>query len=617
MGQEGARKALAARGTLARLRGDAGGNTLAIMAIALIPISALVGSGVDTARTYVVKSRLQQACDAGVLAGRKFMQPSGSTTLEPAAATQATAFFNNNFQSGWLDTSNVVFTPVKTQDQQVAATASVTVPMTIMRMFAHENVELSVTCEARFDLADSDIMFVLDVTGSMACRPESDCNPGNTSYQHNGATRFAATELSNSRMQALREAVVDFETTIRTNADASTRIRYGFVPYSSTVNVGGVIPAQHMLRGNVEYQTRRVIGDAQQSSSWIVEGGYNAGNCTNANRRNPTTGYRSDGTATSYTDASWDATNKRCQVLQRNMRANWRFERFPVNVGAYYNTLANGTSVPDPTRLDGRTSSWQGCIEERETRADATFPGPNLPPDIDPNLIPNSDATRWRPAWPDITWGRNGNTSVDMSNTDAAFEGASLWSPYNGALRAPGGFAACPPPARRLAPMTNAQISAYVNSAIFRPHGGTYHDIGMIWGTRMISPNGIFAADTAPLPGRPNPNRNIIFMTDGQMAPNADIYGAYGVQRYDNRVGGGTNLANITARHTERFLAACRAARTMNIKVWVVAFSTGLNDDLRACATPGDHAFTANNKTELQNAFRKIAQEVAMLRIDQ
>ena len=55
----------------------------------------------------------------------------------------------------------------------------------------------------------------------------------------------------------------------------------------------------------------------------------------------------------------------------------------------------------------------------------------------------------------------------------------------------------------------------------------------------------------------------------------------------------------------------------MNIKVWVVAFSTGLNDDLRACATPGDHAFTANNKTELQNAFRKIAQEVAMLRIDQ
>ncbi|MHA3839758.1 pilus assembly protein TadG-related protein [Sphingomonas aestuarii] len=618
MWNDEARGKMASRGTLRRLRSDTGGNTLAIMAAAMIPMAALVGSGVDTARTYVVKSRLQQACDAGVLAGRKAMQPSASTTLETVAAEQATAFFDNNFERGWLGTSNVTFVPSKTADQQVLGVASATVPMTIMRMFDANDVTLTVTCEARYDVADSDIMFVLDVTGSMACRPESDCTPGNTSYNDNGVTRFAAVELAGSRMQALREAVVDFESTVRTNADASTRIRYGFVPYASSVNAGAAIPAAHMVRTTHSYNSRRIIGDTQISSSTVTRSGYNSTNCaTSANGRVPATGYNSDGTATSYTDAFWDAPNTRCRATQRNLRATWRFEPIEFDVSGYYGTLAAGTTIADPTRLDGRRTAWQGCIEERNTTTATSFDIANLPPDLNPDLIPTNDATRWRPAWPDITWGRNGNTAVNSAETDAWFEARSLWSPYNGALRQPGGFAACPPPVRRLSAMTAAQVSAYVNAPSFRPHGGTYHDAGMIWGVRLLSPNGIFAADTAPLPGRPSPRRHIVYMTDGQLAPNADIYGLYGIQRYDNRVGGGAGLAAMEARHAARFRAVCQYARErLNITIWVVAFSTGLNDDLRDCATPGNHAFTAGNKAELQAAFRQIAQQVAMLRID-
>ena len=46
------------------------GTTLALMAAFLIPLSALAGSAVDVSRSYLAKVRLQQACDAGVLAGR-------------------------------------------------------------------------------------------------------------------------------------------------------------------------------------------------------------------------------------------------------------------------------------------------------------------------------------------------------------------------------------------------------------------------------------------------------------------------------------------------------------------------------------------------------------------
>src|ERR1700761_862916 len=89
------------QGFMTRLRSDVSGNTIAIMAAALIPLAALAGSGVDTARLYVVKVRLQQACDAGVLAGRKFMTDGSGTTLDDTATAQANAFFSNNFKSGW------------------------------------------------------------------------------------------------------------------------------------------------------------------------------------------------------------------------------------------------------------------------------------------------------------------------------------------------------------------------------------------------------------------------------------------------------------------------------------------------------------------------------------
>lgn len=622
MWNDEAREKNGSRGTLARLRSDTGGNTLAIMAAALIPMAALVGSGVDTARTYVVKSRLQQACDAGVLAGRKAMQPSPSTTLETPAAQQATAFFDNNFERGWLGTSNVTFVPSKTDQQQVFGTASATVPMTIMRMFDANNITLTVTCEARFDLADSDVMFVLDVTGSMACTPEaSTCNPPSTSYTFNGETRYTAIESTGSRMAALREAVVDFDTTMRSNADPSTRIRYGFVPYSSNVNVGGIIPAQHMVRTKHTYQSRVWDSEADiNTGSWATATEFSTTNCASAGSRTPSTNYTTGNTAT-YVDTRINSGT--CQRRTREVRVRWRFEPVIYNLSEYYNTLASNGTVLTPARYDNSRSRWRGCIEERQTTTASSFDFTNLPPDLNPDLIPTSDDTRWKPHWPDVVWGRNYNPSgVTSSNNDNYFEtteisGVYPWAPYAHRNRTQNGFSACPPPARRLAQMTSAQVSAYVNAGDFRPHGGTYHDIGMIWGVRMLSPNGIFAADTAPPPGRPSPQRNIVFMTDGQMAPNVDVYGAYGLQRYDDRIGGGSNITNVRARHNARFLEVCKYARErLNIRIWVVALSTGLNDDLRACATPGNHAFTASSKTELQNAFKRIAQEVAMLRID-
>jgi Flp pilus assembly protein TadG len=159
-------------GFLGRLRRDVRGNTLALMAALLIPLAALSGSAVDLARVYAVKTRLQQACDAGALAGRKMM--TGSDVLDASDTGPAQTFFKNNFNQGWFKTNQVSFTVAKTSDGQVSGAATATVPMTVMTMFGMGARTVNVTCEARFDVADADIMFVLDTTGSMACTTSDD-----------------------------------------------------------------------------------------------------------------------------------------------------------------------------------------------------------------------------------------------------------------------------------------------------------------------------------------------------------------------------------------------------------------------------------------------------------
>ncbi|MDQ0837174.1 TadE/TadG family type IV pilus assembly protein [Sphingomonas faeni] len=79
---------------LGRLRRDVCCNTLMIVAFAMMPLIAMVGSGLDMARAYVARDRLQQACDARSLAARRLLS---GATLTPAAETEATKYFNFNF----------------------------------------------------------------------------------------------------------------------------------------------------------------------------------------------------------------------------------------------------------------------------------------------------------------------------------------------------------------------------------------------------------------------------------------------------------------------------------------------------------------------------------------
>lgn len=623
------------------------------MAAALIPLTAFAGSAVDMGRLYVVKSRLQQACDAGVLAGRKFMLSDGSSTLDANATRRAQDFFKNNFPAGWVNTTNLTFTPTKTGDQQVSGTASVTVPMTVTKIMRAGDATIDVTCKARYDIADTDIVFVLDTTGSMACRPEdseAQCNtyvnanpavpysrPSNDPDAmpgYSGTTSYGVPETlvgTGSRMKALRQAVKDFYNTVATSVDSSTRVRYGFVSYTSIVNAGKAISSvspSYLAGSNngekVDYETRQVSEEYQISLTSTPQANDKSQTGCTSSANNPMRSpgaaltFRTSDSRATYTWQEWNASTGRCSDYTRTVGPVWLYKQYPIDVSRY----VTGAPVVDPTQLNGATSQWDGCIEERQTQAGVTsFNSTSF--DLDPSLVPTTAMeTRWRPAWAPITWARYSYAANwDQKSNGEDFSPYVYGSNYpalnmGAEARRKSGFYSCGKPIRRLSVMSASDVAGYVDAADFKPLGGTYHDTGMIWGVRLLASNGIFAADNIGRSGQPAPKKVIVFLTDGDMAPNANIYGLYGMEYYDQRVGGTNTSTSLKDFHNARFLYECSQASKLKIDVWTVAIAPSTTDQLTQCASNSGQALYTTTGSGLTTLFQKIAKQVAMLRLD-
>ena len=235
---------------LSRLLRDRSGNTLAIVAAATAPLIAIVGSAVDIGRGYVAHSRLQQACDAGTLAARKKL----GSDLPPSAQVLGQVrnvgneFFDLNFPEGRYDTTERSFVMTLEEDFTITGNASALLPTAIMGIFGKENIPVSVSCGSRMNFTNLDIMMVLDVTGSMR-----NTNPGDSA----------------SRMDTMRTVIKGFHGNIEASKAPDTRVRYGFLPYATNVNVGSLLE-DDWVTDTWTYQSREdaepIVSTAQTTS---------------------------------------------------------------------------------------------------------------------------------------------------------------------------------------------------------------------------------------------------------------------------------------------------------------------------------------------------------------
>lgn len=499
-------------------------------AMGMIVAAIIVGSAVDLSRAYRAKSRLQAACDAAVLAGRRTVTTKG---FDAAAEDAADDYFATNFDDDRLQTRSTSF--VATADDKgntVAGKASTVLDTVLMRLFGFDNFSLSADCSASMGVGNADVMMVLDTTGSMS------------------------TKLSGSqtRIDALQEAMKNFyETLADATSGTNARIRYGFVPYSSSVNVGRLI---HDL--DPDY----LVDKRKYQSREYVDGAWN------------------------YRQIEYDVSDYKA------------FESVDTETGS----KASG----QPKTV---TSTWAGCIEERATTPAVEFNynssvdkiTPVSARDVDLDDAPESDDddSKWAPMWPEVAFERLDKHDDPTTHDSAYGQQAKSYCPYKSQL---------------LTEMDKDSFDEYANA--LKADGSTYLDIGMIWGGRLLSPDGIFQKNVNDPPSNGGEvSRHIVFMTDGFMQPDNEIQQAWGMEYWDRRVTA-NGINHDDRRHSSRFLAVCEAIKAKGIRVWVIAFTSDLSDDLNSCASDNS-SFTASDGDELNSAFQEIAKQVGELRIVQ
>ncbi len=519
-----------ARKSFVRFLRNERGNALMIMAFAMFPLLAAIGSGLDIARAQMARAKLQQAVDAAALAGRRVMTGDNIETARPEVAT----YMAFNFPGGLYGTAPVTITTTKPDVGAVKVVATTSIPTSVMGMFGYRRIELAATGTAVQTFKNVDIMLVLDTTGSML-------DP------INGTRKIDALKTA---VKALYDQLAPAQSLLKAKG---LRMRFGIVPYAGTVNVGKLLYAKNPL--------------------YIR------------------------------------STNVAYYQWSRNNRGAWSFGQRTYNLS---NFVAGGSLGNINGNGDDSAARWDGCIEERRTdpgitARDVRDAAPASAIDLDIDRIPNSaiDDTRFQPY---------------------------LFDPHVGTQTGDrdGVNSYCPASATELTEMTAADMTGLLAKLV--PRGSTYHDIGMIWGTRLISNGGIWGSGNPDTFNQIGVQRYIVYMTDGTISAPRDIcdfpdcypsnrdydhslaYSGYGIEAYDRRTGATSDDDN-DARHTKRFLMACNAAKAKGISIWTIAFGTGRVPSLDNCASSVDQSAMAANSNDLIAKFATIGKSIGSLRL--
>jgi len=511
--------------------------------------------------------------------------------------------------------------------------------MTLMRVLGKTTETLSVTCDAEMRLPNTDVMFVLDNTGSM----------GQKAVSTDTLTKIQSLKIA---VKCFYEIVAHLDTdavcatgTPSGGTGSQVQIRFGFMPYSTNVNVGKLLPNSYFA-DSWSYQTRVANWNPTTVTTngpyWQVYGSsISQSDClkymnnqsftgftptpTSSGGPNPTPTvtvvFNSDGSATQGGSGEWgwsgatdtSGSTESCRRLRTDTTTqyipsfkDWTYKLAPINVSGL---KAGGSNWNDSIQAavgssgTNTTITWDGCIEERPTVRQTTYdPIPSGAKDLNIDLVPTTSdsTTQWGPALPDLIFLRN-----IQSYWSEAYNGTSTTTTanyYNGVPYY------CPAQAVKLQAWPDATaFDTYVDSLV--PTGNTYHDIGMLWGARFMSPTGIFASENATTPGGADIQCHMIFMTDGDPCTSVGNYQAYGVAWFDRRqtssssapTDGCTTTGTLTQQVNARVDALCTAIKNKNITLWVVTF--GYVDPntvtrLTACASSSKY-FSANNAAQI------------------
>lgn len=184
------------------------GNIALMFALALIPLLAAAGAGIDMLRAGQMRAQIAQAADAGLLAAARARELDPSLTQTQAEAVARRVFdANNTSSSGFIVSQFRLLNPGGGNEYKLDLTGSIETQL--IRVVGVDTIDWSLSSEAKVSPPrDLEVALILDNTYSMTGSKLA-------------ALKTAATSLVNAVM-----------------ADTSNTVKVGVVPFSQYVNVG-------------------------------------------------------------------------------------------------------------------------------------------------------------------------------------------------------------------------------------------------------------------------------------------------------------------------------------------------------------------------------------------
>jgi Flp pilus assembly protein TadG len=207
MDQVGNRMVVAALRFLAlvgELQRNRQGNVAIIFALAMMPIMAAAGIGVDLSRAYVVRAHLTQALDA---AGLAVAGAPGAS--EEYLATLAQDFFNANYPTSEIGVPGEL--QLSVGDNVVTLSAAATLPTALLGIFGIHEMDVASEIEVTRETKGLEVVMVLDNTGSMG---------------------------SGGKIDALKTAAESMVEVLFGEDPSPDKLHIGLVPFAHGVNVG-------------------------------------------------------------------------------------------------------------------------------------------------------------------------------------------------------------------------------------------------------------------------------------------------------------------------------------------------------------------------------------------
>lgn len=566
------------RGIFRRLARDQRGSVAIWVGLTLTVFIGCAGMAVDTARGYMVKSRLSQALDAAALAGAKSL---GSLTSDE----DITMFFNANFPAGELDA--IVDGPHITSDPNtntVKVTAAATIDSTLMSVLGFETITVAAEATATRGISGLDVVIAIDMSGSM-CSPCTKIEAAETAAKTLIDTLYADPGPKTVDIGGINYSLLNI----------------GMVPWNAKVNV----------RYNAAIST--AVFDRTLTVEHPIVPPF----------VNPVTG---------ATQSVLYTTNISEVMLLSNPPAGW-------NGGVYARYIDDYRAsplVPSDNTNDADLKLGYGTFGGKEWIAYEPIPPLEGEP-VSGSWPSSGEGTNWNSQskncyeayWNDGLADPNHPTSISdapsywvraNSNQGNANSNECTDTLVHGVL-----------PLQGVTDLASKQVVTNTIDGLYappgsKPRGNTNAPQGLYWAWEVLMPGSPYNQARASVPF--NRTQAIVLLTDGaNTGNNGDAYkGVFGpdagagTTNKHGKLSDGASDNNLNNRLKELAANIKGADPDKGVKIYVVQYdepSATLQALLQSVATePGaPYYYQANDAAALQTAFQKIAASLSVLRL--